>query len=329
MRGAPDRSPVRRRNKSLLLFVLGFAVCVAVAGLSLREFRRDECRELGCVCPSDESCAPGLLCLDGTCERPLTDADLAPVVPEGWDQVMLHSQRGGLLLYRKGSSHVVILDIRRVEVALLVDPGQVSEPAPGYGLIEKHSAAEFHEQAELRSAADAPLRVLFGGACGVRTTQPSQLAFGLKVDSRHITWGYAAPGGPKPEFPGHVEIVALNNQENRVWIGDYEPAVFSRFPDIMGALDVLAPTKERDVPLGRTFIGVRDSDGDGMLETLMVLVSAKSTQADASAALQNFGAQEQTMLCGDTTTFLMVDGKFLVGPSDTLIPQATAVYALK
>jgi hypothetical protein len=96
-------------------------------------------------------------------------------------------------------------------------------------------------------------------------------------------------------------------------------------PDLVGALDVTA-NKGSLNSVGRTFVGVRDDDADGNFETMLVYSSGAATQPQAASVLTASGAQQQAMLDGSGSTFLVVDGVTRIPTDGRLVPQAIAFY---
>lgn len=267
-----------------------------------------------------ESADPGTLAaLEGE------PAAIVPL-PPNWLAVSLGAPSNGVRVYRQGSEYVTILDMRKGTTKLLT--GAVTTPPndPTRKLVQRKKTTDFWSDAVAQNTASAKVKVVVGGTFGA-WSQPTGIAFGLKRAGSLISYGYAAPGGPQPEYPGKVKLITFNNAMKRAWIGPYNLDSFSTSPDLMGALEVDA-NKSPNTNTGRTFFGVRDDDGDGNLETVLVFTSPSSTQAHASSVLSAFGAQQKAMVDGSGSTFLMIDGVTKIASSDgRLIAQATAFYA--
>jgi hypothetical protein len=246
-------------------------------------------------------------------------------IPPYWTQLALSSPSAGVRVYKKDGEYVTILDMRKGTMKLLT--GAVTTPpnSPNYKLVYKKKYTDFWADAAALNTTSSKVKVVFGGTYGA-FDQPTGIAFGLKKAGSLVSLGYAAPGGPQPEYPGQVKLITFNNAARRAWIGPYNSDSFSISPDIMGALDVAAD-KGPNTNKGRTFVGVRDDDGDGSAETVLVFTSAASTQSHAAFVLSSFGAQQQAMIDGSGSTFLIVDGATKIPTDGRLIPQATAFYA--
>src|SRR5207253_2235783 len=111
----------------------------------------------------------------------------------------------------------------------------------------------------------------------------------------------------------------------RADIFDYDVGIFSRFPDVVGALNVKAE-KRTNSPIQRTFAGVRDDDGDGRRETVLLYSTLHSSQGAAAAVLDGFGALDKVMLDGGSSTFMLLNGSPMV-PGFGSVPHAIAIYS--
>jgi hypothetical protein len=120
---------------------------------------------------------------------------------------------------------------------------------------------------------------------------------------------------------------AFNSVSASANIQTYWQQTFARFPEVVGALDVNAD-KYATRYLPRTFVGVRDVNGDRIQETVLLYSSNYARQIDASRVLKDFGASAQAMLDGGSSTGIIVDGQPLISTNRS-IPHAIAVYAGK
>lgn len=248
-------------------------------------------------------------------------------IPTGWAPLTLSAPNTGVRVYGKNGEWVTIVNMKQARVKTLT--GTVTGSGEEKGVWTKDYKS-FLSAATALNTSTSKLRVLIGGTFGSvisNTSKVSGIAFGLKTNGSLISYGYAVPDvGSKPEnqYTGQVKLFTFNNAMNRAWIGSYGKQSFSS-PDVIGALDVLAD-KGPNNSVQRTFVGVRDDDGDGNLETVMVFTSPASTQAHASSVLSAFGAQVKAMLDGSGSTFLMVDGVTKIAPN-RFVPHATGFYA--
>lgn len=287
---------------SLSMLVVAFAGCVASAGP------------------------------DGDTEsEDMAEAKQALSIPAGWSPVGLQAPNGGVSLYKKSGaeSYVTIVNLKLATLRNIT--GQSIVPAGGsasYKSVPRKAYTAFWPDAKALETSTSKLRVVFSGTFGsVSDPSYTPIAFGLKKDSSIISLGYAAPGGPAPENLATM-LFTFRNSMSRAWIGGYNLDSFNISPDIVGGLDVTAP-KNAGAWIQRTFIGVRDDDGDGNAETVMVLSATSATQAAASSTLDSFGAQQKIMLDGSGSTFLMVDGVTKIPTDGRKIGHAVAVFSGK
>ncbi len=152
------------------------------------------------------------------------------------------------------------------------------------------------------------------------TAEP--IAFGLKADWWKITYGY----GSTTEYPGLVRTLAFDSYFGSSSIQPWSQSTFdSGIPNVVGGLDPTA-NKDKTLNIARTFVGVRDDNGDGHSETVIFFSSKYATQAWAVSILSSFGAGSKMMLDGRTSTGLIVNGVSKITPGRT-IPQAFIVCA--
>jgi Phosphodiester glycosidase len=162
------------------------------------------------------------------------------------------------------------------------------------------------------------LQVLVNGTFFQTYNKPTGIAFGLKQDSKLITYGYGLN-----EFPDRTVTVAWS--DGRMAIEPYSRSTFDGpIPNVVGAL---APTagKNADKLLPRTFVGVKNRRADKTYSTVLFFVSPGASQSQAEQILRNLGAERVAMLDGGQSTGLIVDGKTLMQPK-TRIPQAIGIF---
>ncbi|PAX45739.1 phosphodiester glycosidase family protein, partial [Brunnivagina elsteri] len=192
------------------------------------------------------------------------------------------------------------------------------------GKIKKQLLTQFWQDAVKQNTSSRKARVIVNAAFFSQNNEPTGIAFGLKVNSRLITYGYAIGN----EYPGQIRTFAFNSQQGFADIANYAPETFdSSTPDVVGGLDVNA-NKSAASNLPRTFVGVRDDDGDRLKETVILYSSNYARQIDASNVLKSFGVSDMVMLDGGSSTGLIVDGKPLIA-TNRPIPHILAVYAGK
>ena len=96
-------------------------------------------------------------------------------------------------------------------------------------------------------------------------------------------------------MPVGVDGVSANSGGSAS-IASYSTSTFdSSTPDVVGALDPNA-NKSASSFVQRTFVGVKDDDGNGTPETVFLFSSAYSNQAGANTVLKSFGASSVAML---------------------------------
>lgn len=189
--------------------------------------------------------------------------------------------------------------------------------------VSKKTLSNFWQVAVKQNTSSRKARVVVNGAFFSTREQPTGIAFGLKVRGILITYGYAIG----KEYPGQIRTFAFNPVLASANIQTYLQQTFARFPEVVGALDVNAD-KYATRYLPRTFVGVRDVNGDRTQETVLLYSSNYARQIDASTVLKDFGASAEAMLDGGGSTGIIVDGKPLIS-TNRPIPHAIAVYAGK
>ena len=112
-----------------------------------------------------------------------------------------------------------------------------------------------------------------------------------------------------------VEILSLTAQNL------YE----STAPNIIAGLAEDAP-KSPNKYVGRTFVGIKDKDGDLQFETVLIFNTLTARQVDAAEALRSLGAEKVMMLDGGGSTQLICQNVSYI-ESERLIPQAIGVLA--
>lgn len=214
-------------------------------------------------------------------------------------------------------SYITIVDLNRAEAIDLT--GKYTD-APN-GKIAPRSMTQFWQDSVSQNTSKRQAKVVVNGAFFAKYNQPTPIAFGLKTAGTVISYGYGLD-----EFPGLNKTVAWSNTTKDVRIEDYDRATFDnpQFSEVVGALAQTAG-KRANRELARTFIGVKDGDGDGKNETIIIFSSKAAKQIDAVAALESFGASRVAMLDGGGSTGLVVDGKRTID-SGTAVPHAIGFY---
>ncbi len=186
--------------------------------------------------------------------------------------------------------------------------------------VSKKSLSQFWQDAVSNNTSTRKARVVINGTFFSTKQDPTGIAFGLKARDQIITYGY----GIANEYLGEIRTFSFNPQAGFASIQPYTTASFRRFPEVVGALDANA-NKAATKYLPRTFVGVRDDNGDNLNETVIFYSSNYARQVDARNALKCFGANASAMLDGGGSTGIIVDGKPLID-TPRKIPHAIAVY---
>lgn len=186
--------------------------------------------------------------------------------------------------------------------------------------VSKKPLSQFWQDAVSNNTSTQKARVVINGTFFSTKQQPTRIAFGLKARDQIVTYGY----GIANEYPGEIRTFSFNPQAGNASIQPYSTETFRRFPEVVGALDVKA-NKAATKYLPRTFVGVRDDNGDRVNETVIFYSSNYARQVDARNALICFGANKSAMLDGGGSTGIIVDGKPLID-TPRKIPHAIAVY---
>ena len=213
--------------------------------------------------------------------------------------------------------YVTIIDTRKATIKNLT--GKVT--GTGDAKVSKKLLADFWQDALARNTASHQVKVIVNGAFFSTNDNPTGIAFGLKADNNLITYGYAIG----KEYPGQIRIFAFKPFSGIVGIQNYTKQLFSRFPEVLGALHPLA-NKSAQRYLPRTFIGVSDQDKNGIQESVVLYSSNYARQIDAIKVLRNFGCNAIAMLDGGGSTGLIVNGQYEISNLRP-IPHAIAIYA--
>lgn len=242
-------------------------------------------------------------------------------VPSGFRLIFSDT---GIKVYRKDYTggqpdFVSVVDLRSATIRSLT--GTVTN-APN-GKVSRKSFSTFWNDAVAQGTTTRKARVLVNGTFFSTNDNPTPIAFGLKVGGTVISYGYGLN-----EYPGLIRTLAFDSSFGSSSIQAYSRATFdSGIPDVVGALDPAA-NKSSTSYIPRTFVGVRDDDGNGHSETVMFFSSKYATQAGAASVLNSFGAGSKAMLDGGTSSGLIVNGTSYITPGRTL-PHTIVVYAGK
>jgi hypothetical protein len=150
----------------------------------------------------------------------------------------------------------------------------------------------------------------------------TNLAFPVKANGTIISDGYAG----ESEFASQKLMLAVWNDRAEISAFQGKNSLYSSSaPNIIVGLSENA-NKSINKNLGRTFMGVRDSDSNNTYETVLIFNSSDSTQFHAAEILKKFGADKVVMLDGGGSSQLLSQGKNYITSART-IPQTIGVVS--
>jgi hypothetical protein len=229
----------------------------------------------------------------------------------------------GVQVYKKddakgNTDYVTVVNLKKGTIRNLIG----TESTPN-GTVKKKLAREFWQDAVKENTSSLKVMVVVNASFFSTNDDPTGIAFGLKLGGRMISYGYAIG----KEYPGQIRTFSFNPDQGIANIQSYAKETFDSMPEVVGGLDAVAD-KSAFSYLPRTFVGVRDDDGNGTKETVIFYSSSYARQIDASNVLRGFGASATAMLDGGGSTFLIVKGNSLIS-TERKVPHAIAVYAGK
>ena len=245
--------------------------------------------------------------------------------PKGFSKILAAD---GVQLYKKdyakgNPDYVQVADLRQGARLKLLH-GDIAKPGDGRGVyggdnpfFKRLSLESFWGKISYR---DSRAFCVATGGFFYLPDSPSRLAFPLKVNGQVLTDGYGIK-----EYP--EQKLMLEIWDDHLDISPLTPDALynSSAPDILAGLSENA-NKKAKFAVGRTFVGIADQDGNGILETALVFSTLTARQSDAADVLRSFGASKVMMLDGGGSTQLICENQSFVD-SDRLIPQALAVMA--
>jgi hypothetical protein len=249
-------------------------------------------------------------------------------VPSGFKLILTGT---GVSVYRKDYTggqpdFVTVVDLRKGSLINLTGVVKDVPNDPNDKIWRKRlgtSLGTFWSDAKAKNTSTRTAKVVVNGTFFSHKEDPTPIAFGLKVSGKVISYGYGLN-----EFPGLNRTLSIDAATAKVMIDPYNKATFDgSMPDVVGALDPAA-NKDASRWIQRTFVGVRDDDNNGIVETVMFYSSKLATQVWASNILTSFGASKIAMLDGGGSTGLIIDGISYITPGRT-IPHAIAIYSGK
>ena len=149
---------------------------------------------------------------------------------------------------------------------------------------------------------------------------PTRLPFPLKKEGQILTDGYG-----KNEFVDRKLMLEIWEGKADIRELTQNTLYSSTAPHIIAGLAEDA-NKRAAQYVGRTFVAVDDRDLNHEFETILILSTKTTRQADAAEVLRSFGADKVMMLDGGGSAQLTCQGQSLVS-SDRPIPQALGIIA--
>jgi hypothetical protein len=255
-----------------------------------------------------------------------TPAQSPGAAPSGFQKI---ASASGVVLYKKdypngNPDFVQVIDLSQgASLELLY--GNITEPRPTKGSfggpdprMTSTAMSTFWRQTLDHHKQEA--FCVANGTFFYMPEYPTRLAFPLKVNGEMITEGFGVN-----TYEGEHMMLELWDDHANIREMDQSSLYESTAPNILGGLTEEA-NKRAKFAVGRTFVGVADRDGDGSLESVLVLTTRTALQTGAAGVLREFGAQKVMMLDGGGSTQLTCkSGEYI--QSDRPVPQAIAAIA--
>jgi hypothetical protein len=246
-------------------------------------------------------------------------------VPSGFT---LDKSYTGVRVYKKAYSggapdYVAIVDLRYASLSSFTG---WAYNTPDSGTVERRTLRTHWNNAVGQNTSSRVARVAINGTFFDPNNNPSGIAFGLKANWWQMSYGFAID----KEYPGKELTLAYDSGFGSSSIQAYNKDMFNwGIPDLVGGLDNSANKDgKRNSYIARTYVGVRDDNGDGHSETVIFFASAYATQDWAVNILSGFGAGSKMMLDGGGSTGLIVNGVDYISSSRS-IPQSFIVWSGK
>ena len=239
-----------------------------------------------------------------------------------WENIL---ESPGIKLYRQDEEYVQLINLSEgASIQFIYGKMQYLNRGQGaYGgdepQLERQTVEQFWSE---MSPINSQLFCLSNGQFFRNDRNASTgLAFPVKSNGKVVSDGYAG----EIEFPREKLILAV--WENRAEIVPFHP-LYLRLSTAPDAIVGLKEDADKGVlnETGRTFMGVKDIDGDRLNETVLIFTAKKATQTHAAEVLKNFGATAVLMLDGGGSTQLFCQGTSYVNSPRT-VPQAIAVFS--
>ncbi len=250
-------------------------------------------------------------------------------VPSGF---YVLSSGTGVTVYQKDYSpgypdYVVVVNLKDASVRHLTGPVASGAAGTSAAYVTKYNQSDWWTTASGYATAAKPLMTVVNGTFFANTSSAtSVIAYGVKsagtTQSTGYNWG---------TYAGKEQVLKLDSSNKRVAISTVSSWPSSATePDIIGALDPTTAYASASAYIGRTFAGLRDDDGDGNAEYMLLFSSTYATQSGASSVLASFGASDAVMLDGGGSSFFRyrtaVGGYATPVSSTRKVPDVIAVY---
>lgn len=245
------------------------------------------------------------------------------VVPPGFDLVKTSK---GVTLYQKNTEYVQVVDLSQGASVKLLN-GDITDAGNNqgaYGGDDPQMRRQTLNQAWLNLYSSNPNAFcITNGQFFSTNSQPAtNLAFPVKVNGKVISDGYAG----ESEYPTEKLMLEINSDRADITPFNGKISLYSSSaPNLIVGLKENAD-KFMYKELGRTFVGVKDSDSNGTYETILIFNSTAATQAHATEMLRSFGADKVIMLDGGGSTQLICQGESYITSTRT-IPQMLGVVS--
>jgi hypothetical protein len=249
---------------------------------------------------------------------------LVDTVPSGFNRILSDT---GVILYKKDylggqPDYVQVVSLSQGASVVLIN-GNIGNPDLGGGLYNEKNPSFYVNSLDTYwtsfLGSNSAAFCIMNGEFFSPNPNPTPLAFPLKVNGNIISGGYGDPNFSTDEllmleiWNNHLDIHPLTSNNLHS----------SSAPNILGGLSENA-NKNMTSSVGRTFVGIDDTNNDGTFETVLFFNSAASTQASASQILRDFGADKIIMFDGGSSTQLKCQNKTYI-PSTRSIPQTIGI----
>jgi len=248
-------------------------------------------------------------------------------VPSGFGQILSGI---GVALYKKDYAggqpdYVQVVDLNQ-GASIKLMTGNMASPGTGGGPFGGNnptftSTSLATAWNKFNSSTSGAFCITNGAFFSGPQYNPTPLAFALKQNGVMVSDGYSGSSDPS----GAVMMLELWGDRADIRPLTKDNLYGSSAPNILGGLSENA-NKSASSYIGRTFIGIDDTNGDSLYDTVLIFNSSYARQTDASTVLRNFGADKVIMFDGGGSTQLRCGANAYVSSSRD-IPQTIGVVA--